>query len=182
MDKPLNKERRKSHIEYGDIYFWTATINKWYWLLEKDEYKDVIIESLQYLTDEGKIDVYAFVIMPNHIHLIWQPLPAETLTSIQLSFMKFTAQKIKLALIDDNSPLLPLCLVNKKDRLYQIWKRNPLSVELHSEKVFMQKLEYIHGNPVNAGLCQYPENYHYSSALFYEKGIDTFNMLTQYMG
>jgi putative transposase len=54
MDKPLNPERRKSHIEYGDIYFWTATINKWYHLLEKDEYKDVIIESLQYLTDEGK--------------------------------------------------------------------------------------------------------------------------------
>lgn len=73
MDKPLSQERRKSHIEYGDIYFWTATISKWYWLLEKDEYKDVIIESLQYLTDEGKIDVYAFIIMPNHIHLTCLP-------------------------------------------------------------------------------------------------------------
>ena len=73
MDKPLNQERRKSHIEYGDIYFWTATINKWYRLLEKDKYKDVIIESLQYLTDEGKIDVYAFIIMPNHIHLTCLP-------------------------------------------------------------------------------------------------------------
>ena len=64
MDKPLVKERRKSHIERGDIYFWTATINNWHRLLEKDEYKDVIIESLQYLTDAGKIDVYAFIIMP----------------------------------------------------------------------------------------------------------------------
>jgi REP element-mobilizing transposase RayT len=73
MDKPLIKERRKSHIEHGDIYFWTATINNWYKLLEKDEYKDVIIESLQYLTDAGKIDVYAFIIMPNHIHLTCLP-------------------------------------------------------------------------------------------------------------
>jgi len=120
--------------------------------------------------------------MSNHIHLIWQPLPGETLTSIQLSFMKYTAQKIKLALIDDSSPLLAQCLVNKKDRQYQIWKRKPLSVELHSEKVFFQKLNYIHDNPVNAGLCQYPEEYHYSSALFYGKGIDNFTMLTHYMG
>ncbi len=84
--------------------------------------------------------------------------------------------------MDDNSPLLPLCLVNKKDRQYQIWKRKPLSVELHTEKVFMQKLAYIHDNPVNAGLCQYSKDYHYSSAIFYENGIDTFNMLTHYLG
>ena len=162
--------------------YFTATIHNWLPLLGIDKYKNIIIQSLQFLAAQKRIELNAFVLMNNHIHLIWQPLPGETLTSIQLSFMKFTAQKIKLALMDDNSPLLPLCLVNKKDRQYQIWKRNPLSVELHSEKVFMQKLEYIHRNPVNAGLCQYPENYHYSSALFYEKGIDTFNMLTHYMG
>ena len=48
---PLNQGSRKSHIDHGDIYFWTATINKWYRLLEGDEYKDVIIDSLQYLSD-----------------------------------------------------------------------------------------------------------------------------------
>ena len=76
--------------------------------------------------------------------------------------------------MDDKFPLLSLCLVNKKDRQYQIWKRKPLSVELSSEKVFQQKLEYIHYNPVKANLCQFPEEYHYSSALFYVKGIDKF--------
>jgi REP element-mobilizing transposase RayT len=70
---PLNQGRRKSHIDHGDIYFWTATINKWYRLLEGDEYKDVIIDSLQYLSDAGKIDVFAFIIMPNHIHLTCLP-------------------------------------------------------------------------------------------------------------
>ena len=68
MDNSLLKPRRKSHINKGEIYFWTATINKWQRLLEKDVYKDVIIDSLQYLTDNGKIDVFAFVIMPNHLH------------------------------------------------------------------------------------------------------------------
>ncbi len=120
--------------------------------------------------------------MNNDIHLIWQPLPGHSLTSIQLSFMKFTAQQIKFALIKDNSPILEKCRVNKKDRTFQIWKRNPLSVELSLQKVFLQKMEYIHYNPVEAGLTLCPEAYHYSSAAFYETGVDHFNMLTHYMG
>ncbi len=72
MEKSLFEQKRKSHIEKGEIYFWTATINQWQRLLENDEYKDVIVSSLQYLTDSGKIDVFAFIIMPNHIHLIWR--------------------------------------------------------------------------------------------------------------
>jgi hypothetical protein len=72
--------------------------------------------------------------------------------------------------------------VNKGDREYQIWKREPLGIDLFTEAVFMQKLNYIHNNPVAAGLCKLPEKYYYSSALFYEQGIDHFNMLTQYKG
>ena len=96
--------------------------------------------------------------------------------------MKFTAQQIKFALAIDNPVLLEQCKVNKKDREYQIWKRKPLSVELSSEKVFQQKLEYIYCNPVKAGICLYPEDYHFSSALFYENGMNHFKMLTDYMG
>ena len=72
MEKSLPEYKRKSFIEIGEIYFWTATINNWNRLLLQDRYKDVIIESLQYLSNENKIDVFAFVIMPNHIHLIWR--------------------------------------------------------------------------------------------------------------
>jgi putative transposase len=66
-------------------------------------------------------------------------------------------------------------MVNKTDRKYQIWKRKPLSIELSSEKVFMQKLEYIHYNPEKAGILICPEDYHFSSVLFYENGVDHFN-------
>ena len=60
-------------------------------------------------------------------------------------------------------------LVNAKDRKHQVWERNSLGVPLWSQEVFLQKLEYIHNNPVRAGLCRYPEDYKYSSARFYEK-------------
>jgi hypothetical protein len=52
--------KRKSYIEIGEIFFWTATINNWQRLLLKDEYKNVIINSLSYLSQSGKIDVFAF--------------------------------------------------------------------------------------------------------------------------
>lgn len=162
--------------------YFTASIRNWLPLLATDKYKNIIIDSLHFMVENKRIELNAFAVMDNHIHLIWQPLPGQSLSSIQLSFMKFTAQQIKFALAIDNPVLLELCKVNKTDREYQIWKRKPLSIELSSEKVFLQKLEYIHYNPVKADICNYPEDYHFSSALFYENGIDHFNILTHYMG
>ena len=87
--------KRKSNIDQGEVYFWTATINKWQRLLEKDVYKEVIIDSLQYLTDEGKIDVFAFVIMPNHLHFIWRVNEPNGKESPQGSFLKYTAHSFQ---------------------------------------------------------------------------------------
>ena len=116
--------------------------------------------------------------MKNHIHLIWQTLPDSTPEMIQASFMKFTARKIKLDLVQQHPLVLEKFRVNAKDREYQFWERNPLSIDLFTNHVFMQKLEYIHWNPVKAGLCFLPEEYYYSSAKFYHTGIDNFGMLT----
>ena len=162
--------------------FFTASIYKWHPLLSTDKYKEIIVQSLQFLVHNKRIELNAFVIMSNHIHLIWQPLAGHTLTSVQHSFMKFTAQRIKFVLAIENPSLLARCQVHKIDREYQIWKREPLSIELSSEKVFFQKLEYIHYNPVKGGICSFPGEYRFSSAKFYETGVDDFNMLTHYMG
>jgi hypothetical protein len=112
-------------------------------LLFADIYKYIIIDSLHFMVENKRIELNAFapiaIGVDNHIHIIWQPLPGQSLTPIQLSFMKFTAQQIKFALKDENSPLPEQCKVNKADREYQIWKREPLSIELSSEKLFLQK-------------------------------------------
>ena len=71
--------------------------------------------------------------------------------------------------------------VGAKDRKYQFWERNPLSIDLWTKEVFMQKMEYIHYNPVAAGLCTFPEEYKYSSARFYQSGEDEFGFLTHWM-
>ena len=146
--------------------------------IDQDKYKDVIIKSLQFLVEQKRIRLYAFVIMQNHIHLIWQPLPGQTPQKIQFSFLKYTAQQIKFDLQKTNPDFLEQFKVDAKDRIYQFWERNSLSIELWSPTVFTQKLEYIHYNPVKAGLCNLPEEYYYSSAKFYSTGIDDFGMLT----
>ena len=120
--------------------------------------------------------------MSNHIHLIWQPLFGFTPTDIQSSFMKYTAQQLKRTLTKNNIEALAIFKVNKYDREYQFWKRDSLGIELISPAVFEQKLDYIHYNPVRAGLCVNPEDYYYSSARFYYDGIDNFGMLTHYSG
>jgi putative transposase len=55
-----------------------------------------------------------------------------------------------------------------------------LGIDLFTEAVFIQKLDYIHQNPLKAGLCNLPEEYYYSSAKFYECGVDDFGILTHY--
>ncbi len=97
--------------------------------------------------------------------------------------MKFTGQKIKFELLDYEPDQLEKFLVNKKDRTYQIWQRNPLATELYSRKVVEEKLDYIHNNPVQGKwmLAKSPLEYPFSSARFYEYGEDEFELLTHYM-
>jgi len=164
--------------------FFTATILEWKHLLKEDAYKDIVISSLLHLKNEGSIVIYGFVIMPNHIHLIWQIQDGFKREMIQNRFLKFTAQQMKFRLIDTNDSRLLKFKVDAKDREYQFWERNALSIDLWSSHVFTQKLDYTHNNPLQDRwqLAKYPEDYKYSSANFYATGIDTFGLLTPYWG
>jgi hypothetical protein len=89
---------------------------------------------------------------------------------------------MKFKLMDTNNEILNDFLVAAADRQYQFWKRNPLSIDIWTEEVFIQKLNYIHNNPVSPpwNVVPHPEDYKYSSAKFYETGIDVFGLLTHY--
>lgn len=87
----MKKRIRKSHTSLGKIYFWTATIHQWIPLLAENSLKEIIIGSLKFLSDKIKITVYGFVIMPNHIHLIWQQNNLNGKETPKGSFMKYTA-------------------------------------------------------------------------------------------
>ena len=160
--------------------FFTATNLEWKKLLQPEKYKDIIINSFRFLVDDKRIKLYAFVIMPNHLHLIWQMQPLIHSQDVQRDFLKYTAQKIKHDLRQHHPTVLEQFRVNAADREFQLWERNPLSIELRTDEVYQQKLNYIHWNPVKAGICRLPEEYKYSSALFYETGIDNWGFLSHH--
>ena len=105
--------------------------------------------------------------MSNNIHLIWQIQQGHLTKDVQQSFMKYTVQMIIKDLRNNHPKVLEKFLVKASDRKYQVWKRNPLRVALWSQKVFKQKLDYVHNNSVAAGVYDFAEYYCYSSALFY---------------
>jgi len=159
--------------------FFTATILEWKHLLKDDGYKDIIINSLRFLKEEKSIVIYGYVIMPNHIHLIWQIQDGFKRENVQMRFMKFTAQQMKFKLQKEDPLALEQFRVNAKDREFQLWERNPLSVDLWTGAVFDQKLDYIHYNPTQEKwrLVEFPEQYRYSSAGYYFNGIDEFGLI-----
>ena len=99
--------------------FFTATILKWIHLLKEDNYKDIIMQSLKFHVEKNRIILYAFVIMPNHIHLIWQMQQGVKQSDVQRDFLKYTAQNIKFNLLKHDIKMLENFRVNLKDRPYQ---------------------------------------------------------------
>ena len=172
-------KKRKSYIEKGALYFWTATINGWKHLLKKDSYKDVIINSWQYLSDHDKMDVFAFVIMPNHLHAIWRINHLNGKESPHNSFLKYTAHTFQEMLREDSKYQLNSYLVDAANKKYEFWQRDSLAVPLFTRKVALQKLNYIHNNPVAEyrQLAKEPCDYKYSSAKYYERNEKNFSFL-----
>ena len=80
-------------MELNKTYFYTATILHWYPLLKDNTFKQYIIDSLQYLCHREKLIVYGFVIMPNHLHIIWEMLALNGKEMPNASLMKFTGHK-----------------------------------------------------------------------------------------
>ncbi|MCX2582915.1 transposase [Pedobacter sp. MR22-3] len=174
--------KRQGQMDYNYPYFYTDTICHFDHLLADDHFKMIVINSLQYLTQQKLIEIYGYVIMPNHIHLIWKMLKLNGKESPAASFTKFTAHQFRKHLITHSPNLLKKYRSIKEDRNYQFWKRDPLAIPLSSEGILIQKLDYIHENPTKEkwNLCESIEDYTWSSAGFYENGIDNFKILTHF--
>jgi putative transposase len=182
MNDPLLKQVRNSKMELKNVYFWTDTIQDWKHLLKQDKYKQVIIDTWEDLVKKELIIVYGFVIMPNHLHLIWELNKMNGKEMPHASFNKATAHLITKDLKEMHPAVLKVFQVADQERSYRIWQRDPLAVLMDSKAKLEQKLDYIHNNPLQARwtLTDRPENYPWSSAAFYETGVDDFGFITDY--
>ena len=171
--------KRKGQMDNIHAYFYTETIMGFRHLLADDHYKMIVIDSLKYLVYSKSVELYGYVIMPNHIHLLWKFLEEERKESPAGRFNKFTAHAFKKYMKLHTPDQLSFYCVGLSDRMYQFWERDALAIPMSNEQILQQKLDYIHNNPVREKwkLAEFPEDYRWSSAAFYKNGYDEFGIL-----
>ncbi len=169
-------------MEYGTLYFYTSTIYQWRPLINQYNFYNTITDPLSFLHNKRLIRVYGFVIMPNHIHLIWQMLKKNGKESPVASLMKFTGHQFEQHIRQNNPNDLSNYMVDWRSRKYNFWQPEPDWFLLIKEKTTLQKLNYIHNNPLQKkwNLVGDPVDYRYSSAKFYETGEKEFDFLYHY--
>lgn len=131
---------------------------------------------MEYLTNKRLVDIFGFVIMPNHLHLIWRMNMLNGKEKPFGSFLKYTAHEFKKSLRHSD---LNKYLVKTHNKEYEFWQRDCLAIEIYSPEVAYQKLDYIHNNPLakDWNLSLETNDYKYSSASFYESGDTPYKFL-----
>ena len=159
------------------VYFLTFTIVGWVDLFTRKVYRDIVIESFRFCQENKGLDLFAYVIMSNHLHLIARSREGD-LSSVVRDFKSYTSLKFLEAIDNERESRRDWMKVVfgyhgkfAKGQDFKIWRRDNHAEVIFSEQFFKQKLNYIHNNPVKAGIVERPEHYLYSSARNYA-GLD----------
>jgi len=161
-------------IEGVYLYFVTFTVVDWLPIFINREPINIITDNLNFCINERSLRVYAYVIMPNHLHMVVFDAKFDNahLQMTLAEFRKFTGHK--LADYVDNNLATSLSRVIRNnslnDRRRLVWIPGWHAEALASEAFLNQKVEYIHQNPVRKGFVDVPEAWRYSSAAYWVSG------------
>jgi len=153
------------------VYFVTFTVVDWLPVFIRDTPCQIIVDSLNFCITAKKLRVFAYVIMPNHLHAILfdADFNAERLKQTLNDFRKFTGRQLADYCTQQFPPFYTevLRIHAGEDRQRRFWQPTQHPVGLFSPDFLQQKVEYIHGNPCRIGLVQQPEHWRFSSAAFW---------------
>jgi putative transposase len=155
------------------LYFLTFQVVNWVDVFTRKRYKDIVIESLNYCVTNKALNIHAWVIMSNHIHVIFSH--CSDLSSVVRDFKAFTSKKIVKSILEYPESRRDWIMfqfnikgkMNSKNNDYQFWTQENHPVQLINAEMIDTRLNYIHENPVRAGLVIEPIHYPYSSAMDY---------------
>ncbi len=163
-----------SFHDFTHLYFITASVIEWKHLFIIDEYAKIVLNSLEWMQKEKRILLFAFVIMPSHLHAILKPV-SHPIGEIVQQFGSFTAHEILKTLQEQNQKdVLEVFQKKKRDQRHEhsIWQ-DIQAKNIYSTNFLRQKMEYIHQNPVAKDwkLTKDRADYVYSSARYYDYGM-----------
>ncbi len=164
----------KFHNQNG-LYFIAITVVEWIDVFTRKTYKDIIVDSMNYVIDKKGLIIFAWVIMSNHLHMIVSCEENYHISDAIRDFKKYTSKRIiseihqskesrrrwMLAIFESHG------IKNPNNTTFQFWQQDNHPVELDNNSMIDQRVDYIHNNPVKAGIVNKPEDYVYSSARDY---------------
>lgn len=160
------------------IHFVTFSVVEWVDVFTRKDYAEILIESLRYCQSNRGLVIYSWCIMSNHVHLVVSAKQNDT-SDILRDFKKFSAKAIIKAISEHPSESRKEWMIeifkregenNSRNSMYQFWRQDNQPKELFSAEFAKDKLNYIHNNPVEAGIVSKAEEYSYSSARDYYEG------------
>jgi len=154
-------------------YFFTASVVEFLPVLRPISVKESIFRACEFYRDEYATKINAYVIMPEHIHLIIRSESGESVRK----FMQHSLRKISRGVVaHTQSALSGRATGSEAERrlgvfrmhargaaVHRVWKERAKGVAIYSHKVMKQKLDYIHANPLRRGLVKDAADYLYSS-------------------
>ena len=159
-------------------YFVTFQIVNWIDIFTRKIYRDIVIDNLHYCQQNKGLEIFSFVVMSNHLHLLIRSKSGKLSDTIR-DFKSFTAKQILSAIKSEPESrrdwMLKLFELsakqNKRNELFQVWTHENHAEEIFSNQFILQKINYIHENPVRAGIVEKAEDYLYTSARYFA-GMD----------
>lgn len=158
---------RGYHIaDQNAVYYLTITVKEWVDVFTRKRYRDIVIESLQHCMETKGLNLYAYVIMSNHIHLIVRADEGFELSNIIRDFKRHTSKQIISSIKNEVESRREwmLTIFSIGEDKHEFWQKDNHPFLLYSNEMIKQKLNYIHQNPVRAGLVDEAHEYVYSSA------------------
>ncbi len=161
--------------DHTKLYFVTFTVIQWIDVFTRKLYKDLLVENIKYCQSNKGLELYAWVLMSNHIHMIIGSQSVE-LSNIIRDLKKYTSVKLLEAIKENTSESRKDWMItlfesagrsNSNNYRHQFWIQNNHPIELSTNEMMEQRLDYIHDNPVRAGIVLSPDEYLYSSAKNY---------------
>jgi len=176
-------------IEKNGLYFLTFQIVGWVDIFSRKIYRDIVIDSLKYCQQHKGLNLFAYVIMSNHIHLLVQSEHGE-LSGFIRDFKSFTCKRFLEVInsaVESRRDWMRMVFKYhakfKNNQNNQIWTHENHAEIIYSQKFIEQKLNYIHENPVRSGIVTKAEDYLYSSARNYadlENVIDVIRLVVRW--
>lgn len=168
----MSRSRYKIH-EPTHPHFITCTILHWIPIFTRQETVQIILDSLKHLQCEQNLKLHAYVILENHLHLIAQ---SQDIGKSMTNFKSFTARQIINHLKEKNVKTILDQLefykkAHKRDRSLQLWQEGIQPKLIQSDAMMIERMNYIHQNPVKRGYVDVAKHWRYSSARDYE-GVD----------